>query len=209
MKKFLAMAVAVVMVGALAFGGELRWLPVESQGRYGATHYVELEAGATFAGLATNVAYTQKFGIPAGTTVQFVGMECQVPFVGAVTTNTVLGDATVAFGTEGSATALMAAKQCSTNGTIWWFSGVPAVTATPTLTLARMTLTNVVNDVTNSYSVVTGATVTVSAAATADTLYAAATNLMVTVTPAVDQSLAWGTQGRVRLFLNKREKAGM
>jgi hypothetical protein len=184
MKKFLAVALMVAMVGAVSLAGELRSLPVDMQGRYGATHYVEI-GPALFDGMATNISYTDTFGVPAGTTVRFVAYECATPFTGAEATNKVFGNATVAFGTENSPTAFMPAKQCGTNTTVWWFSGVPAVSVSTT--------TNFVS----------------TATAAAETTYSAATNLMVTVAPGNGlDSLDWATHGKLRIFVQKREPYG-
>lgn len=184
MKKFLMALFVVTVVGGVAQAGSLMALPQEMQGRYGATHFIDIGEG-TFDGMATNVTYTNKYPVLAGSTIRFVAYELKMPFVGAATTNTVLSDATVTFGTENSATAFMAAKQCSTNTPVWWFAGMPAVSVTVADTNA-----------------------TYAGTVTWGTTYAAATNLMVNVIPTTGQSLAWAQRGQLRLFLQKREPYG-
>jgi hypothetical protein len=148
-------------------------------GFYGATHFIELNAGATFADMTNNGPFTATYGVPAGTWLQFVAMELKAPFVSGLVTNEFLGNATLAFGTEDSSAEFMAAKQISTNTAVTYFQALPAVSTTVT--------TNFVGTSTVSFG----------------TTYSAATNLLVTVTPAAGQNLKNAARGRVVLYLKK------
>lgn len=208
MKKFTAV-MAAMLVGGVAMAAEMYPVTSDMQGRYpGATHVIELKAGTTFDGLATNAALASYYLVPAGSTVRFVAYECQIPFLGVYSTNQSLYDATVSMGISNSATAFMTAQQCGTNTTVWWKYGVPTVTDTPTLTITRSTITNVVGETTNVIQLVSNVTATVSAAVAHGTAYSSATYLMATVTPAADQSLDWATQGKIRLFMDVRQPYG-
>jgi hypothetical protein len=185
-KLFSVLAVFLMIVGwcKFAVGGNLMSLPVEMQGRYGATHYIDISAGAAFEGMITSEVYQAKYPIPANTTVRFIGYELRTPFVGSVS-GQLFGAATVAFGTEDASTTFMTAKQCGPTNSIWWTSGLPTVTVA-----------------------VTGTNATFTGTTTWGTLYSAATNLMVTITPPDDESLAWAQRGQLRIFIQKREPYG-
>ncbi len=209
MKKVFVIGMAAVMMGALVNAAEMTPVTMEMKGHYpGATHVIEAVAGNGMADLITNGAYTAYYQVPAGSTVRLVGYECRAPFLGVYSTNQSVYDVTCSFGTSNSATALMAAQQCGTNSTIWWKPGVPILTATPSLTVSRITVTNVVGEATNIYQMVTNVAATVSATAADGTTYATDTDLMLTLQPNAAQSLAWATQGKVRVFLDVRKPYG-
>jgi hypothetical protein len=189
MKKLMMIAMVAVF-GLTTLAGDLRPLEFGGQAKYyGATHYVEVGPDL-FADMATNDAYTAKFAVPAGTMVRLTAYECAMPFTGTeglAMTNHVFGDATVAFGTEDAATALLAAKQCGTNTTVWFYRALPGV-----LTPADVD------------------TNTATACTVSDfTTYAAATNLMITVSPGNGlHSLGWSKIGKARVFLDVRQPYG-
>lgn len=170
MKKALTMvAVFLVLAGwcGFALGGNLMSLPVEMQGRYGATHYIDISETA-FNEYATNNIYTNTYPLPANTAFRFMAYELVSPFVGAPATGQALGDATITFGTVNSATAFLASTQIGTNSTTWWSAGVPAVSATKhTVTLnyagaTNPTVTVADKQITLNYAGATNPTVTLS-----------------------------------------------
>ena len=181
MNKLIGMIVAAVLGVGVAMAGDIRQLPTESMGFYGATHSIELNAGDTFSAMTNGGTFTATYGVPAGTWIQFVAMELKAPFVSGLVTNNILGDATLAFGTEDSSAAFMAAKQISTNTAVTYFQALPAV------------LTPVDVD-TNTAT---------ACAVSFGTTYSATTNLLVTITPAAGQNLKNAARGRVVLYLKK------
>lgn len=207
MKKIMALAVVMGLSG-LAFGGTIRPLTMEMQGRYGATHFLEIGYADLVSCTSSNLAYTNTFRLLPDTTFRFVAYELLVPFVGAATTNTKMGDATITFGTADSASAFLASTQIGTNGTAWWKAGVPALT----LTLVKATNTIVFSGAdTNVLTTNTLIAVTdvIASSVTAETLYTAATNVMsAVITPAANQALGWATAGKLRLFMQVRAPYG-
>lgn len=185
MKKAMMIGLAVLVAG-VTMAADVKQLPSESMGFYGASHYVELAAGAQLAGLTNGETFTETFGVSAGSTIQFVGYVLKMPFTSGLVTNNIMGDATLAFGTENSATAFMAAKQIGTNTTAWYYGGVPSV----------LTPTDVDTNTATACSVSWGTT------------YSTATNLMITVTPAAGQNLSWAVRGNAILLLKKFEPYG-
>lgn len=232
MKRTMTAVLVLAVLAVLGFGGaamadgKLHPLGSVEMAAKGATHVIEVEY-RDLTTSATNTAQVFTNGLTAKTGVEFVGMHLDAAFDTGNTNFT--GSVALTIGDASDADYYLTSTELASDGTEVWFKWPRANVDTAALTLAKQTFTNltavtqtsqevfdyfsnsvpvVVTNVAQTsagYTVVTNVTLANTASTFGATYYATATNLLVTLTPNVNEALDDNTSGKVRLYFRLME----